>query len=138
MKSAKEKLEPFVKNKTFAVIRVKPKEFLLMDGTYYSGPVLYSDLGLQPHKMVRELSWELNKPISLEMLPQLDADYIFLLVQGEAARDTAKELTESALWKGLPAFKQGHIFEVDNTYWMASGAIANGKKIDDVVKSVVK
>ncbi|WP_135555711.1 hypothetical protein [Paenibacillus cymbidii] len=34
----------------------------------------------------------------------------------------------------MPAVKQGHVFEVDANYWMASGAIANGKKIDDVLK----
>ncbi|MFF2481670.1 ABC transporter substrate-binding protein [Paenibacillus sp. NPDC058071] len=138
VEEAKEKLKPFVEGKTFAVIRVKQKEVLLMDGTYYSGPVLYSDLGLQPHKMVKELSWEFHKPLSLEVIPQLDADYIFLLVQGEAARDKANELIDSPLWKGLPAVQQGHVFEMDNTHWMASGAIANGKKIDDVLKAVVQ
>ncbi|MFC5703935.1 ABC transporter substrate-binding protein [Cohnella faecalis] len=134
--AAKEKLKPIVDGKTFAVIRVKPKEFLLMDGTYYSGPVLYGDLGLTPHKLVRELSWELNKPLSLEMLPELDADYIFLLVQGEAAKAKAKELTDSPIWQGLPAVKQNHVFNADISYWMSSGAIANTKKIDDVLKAV--
>ncbi|MBO9607184.1 MAG: ABC transporter substrate-binding protein [Paenibacillaceae bacterium] len=135
---AKQRLEPVVKGKTFAVIRIKPKEVLLMDGTYYSGPVLYGDLGLQPHKMVRELSWELNKPISQEVLPQLDADYIFYMVQGEAARPKANEWLADPIWKSVPAVKQGHVFEVDANYWMASGAIANGKKIDDVLKHLGK
>ncbi|WP_103106429.1 ABC transporter substrate-binding protein [Brevibacillus reuszeri] len=134
---SKEKLQPYTNGKTVAVIRIKPKEVLLMDGTYYSGPVLYHDLGLQPHKLVRELSWEYHKPLSLEILPELDADYIFLLVQGEAAQVKAKELTDSSIWKGLPAVKNGHVFEVDNTYWMASGAIANEMKIEDVVKHIV-
>ncbi|GED71836.1 ferrichrome ABC transporter substrate-binding protein [Brevibacillus reuszeri] len=133
---AKEKLQPITNGKTFAVIRIKPKEVLLMDGTYYSGPILYQDLGLQPHKLVRELAWEYHKPLSLEVLPELDADYIFLLVQGEAAKVKVKELTDSSIWKGLPAVKNGHVFEVDNTYWMASGAIANEMKIDDVVKYI--
>lgn len=138
VEEAKEKLKSIVEGKTFAVIRVKPKEVLLMDGTYYSGPVLYGDLGLEPHPLVRELSWEFHQPLSLEMIPQLDADYLFLLVQGEAARDLAKEWTDSPIWQGLPAVQQGHVFEMDTSYWMASGAIANSMKIDDVLQAVLK
>lgn len=137
-KTAQEQLQPLTNGKTFAVIRVKPKEVLLMDGTYYSGPVLYQDLGLQPHKLVREQAWEYNKPLSLEMLPELDVDYLFLLVQGEAAKEKAKELTTSPIWKAMPVVMQNHVFEVDNSYWMASGAIANEKKIDDVIKFVTE
>lgn len=138
VEEAKEQLKPAVEGKTFAVVRVKPKEVLLMDGTYYSGPVLYADLGLEPHKLVRELSWEFHQPLSLELIPELDADYIFVLVQGEAARGMAQEWMDSAIWKSLPAAQQGHVFEMDTSYWMSSGAIANGLKIDDVVEAVLK
>jgi len=135
---AKEKLKPFVEGKTFAVIRAKPKEIQLMDGTYYSGPVLYSDLGLTPHKLVKELSWDYAASLSLEILPDLDADYLFVLVQGEQARPLLDEFQESALWKNLPAVKNGRVFEMPSNYWMASGAIAHTKKIDDVLKALVK
>ncbi len=138
LEEAKAVLQPYTEGKTFAVIRVKPKEFLLMDGTYYSGPVLYDDLGLEPHPLIKELSWDYNYSFSLELLPDLDADYIFLLVQGEAARDKAVELRNSSLWQDLPAVKNNHVFEVDISYWMAAGAIAHGKKIDDVVKLITQ
>ncbi|WP_042159557.1 ABC transporter substrate-binding protein [Paenibacillus gorillae] len=135
---AKEQLKPYVENKTFAVIRVKPKEVQLMDGSYYSGLVLYSDLGLTPHKLVKELSWSRAQPLSLEILPQLDADYIFVLVQGEDSRALLTDYENSALWRNLPAVKNGHVFEMPSNYWMASGAIANTKKIDDVLNALVK
>ncbi|GGG85935.1 ABC transporter substrate-binding protein [Paenibacillus radicis (ex Gao et al. 2016)] len=135
---AKEQLKPFVDNKTFAVIRVKPKEVQLMDGSYYSGLVLYSDLNLTPHKLVKELSWNRAQPLSLEILPQLDADYIFVLVQGEDSRALLTDYENSALWRNLPAVKNGQVFEMPSNYWMASGAIANTKKIDDILNALVK
>ncbi|MFF2093924.1 ABC transporter substrate-binding protein [Paenibacillus sp. NPDC058174] len=138
VEQAKEQLKPFVENKTFAVIRVKPKEVQLMDGSYYSGLVLYSDLGLTPHKLVKELSWSRAQPLSLEILPQLDADYIFVLVQGEDSRALLTDYENSALWRNLPAVKNGHVFEMPSNYWMASGAIANTKKIDDILNVIVK
>ncbi|THF73784.1 ABC transporter substrate-binding protein [Cohnella fermenti] len=134
---AKEKLQPYVEGKTFAVIRAKPKEIQLMDGTYYSGPVLYADLGLTPHKLVKEWSWDYAQALSLEKLPELDADYLFILVQGEQSRPLLEEFQSSALWQSLPAVKAGHAYEMPSNYWMASGAIANSLKIDDVVRTLV-
>jgi len=135
---AVKKLEPVVTGKTFAVVRAKPKEIQLMDGSFYSGPVLYSDLGLTPHKLVTEWSWKHAESLSLEKLPELDADYIFILVQGDAARPLLDEFQKSPLWQNLPAVKNGQAFEMPSNYWMASGAIANTKKIEDVVKALVK
>jgi len=135
---AVKKLEPVATGKTFAVVRAKPKEIQLMDGSFYSGPVLYSDLGLTPHKLVKEWSWKHAESLSLEKLPELDADYIFILVQGEAARPMLEEFKKSPLWQNLPAVKNGQALEMPSNYWMASGAIANTKKINDVVEALVK
>lgn len=138
VKEAKAKLKPYVDKKTFAVIRAKPKEIQLMDGSYYSGLVLYSDLGLTPHKLVKEWSWNHAQALSLEKLPELDADYIFVLVQGKESKTRMTEYENSALWNNLPAVKNGHVFEMPSNYWMASGAIANTKKINDVLGAIVK
>ncbi|GAA3402906.1 ABC transporter substrate-binding protein [Paenibacillus hodogayensis] len=136
--NAKTKLQPFVKDKTFAVIRAKPKEIQLMDGSFYSGLVLYADLALTPHKLVKEWSWQRAQTLSLEKLPELDADYIFVLVQSETSRPLLEQFQSSPLWKNIPAVKNGHIYEMPSNYWMASGAIANTAKIDDVLKTLVK
>ncbi|MEK8127258.1 ABC transporter substrate-binding protein [Paenibacillus filicis] len=135
---AKAKLQPYVANKTFAVIRAKPKEIQLMDGSFYSGLVLYSDLGLTPHKLVKEWSWSRAQSLSLEKLPELDADYIFVLVQGEASRPLMQEFQTSPLWQNLHAVKNGHVYDMPSNYWMASGALSNTMKVDDVLKAIVK
>ncbi|MBP1989148.1 hypothetical protein [Paenibacillus eucommiae] len=66
------------------------------------------------------------------------ADYIFVLIQGEASRPLMEEFQQSALWRNLPAVQAGQVFKVPSNYWMASGAIANTKKIDDVLQAIVK
>jgi iron complex transport system substrate-binding protein len=50
----------------------------------------------------------------------------------------ANELQNSSLWQDLPAVKNNHVFEVDISYWMAAGAIAHSKKVDDVVRLVTQ
>ncbi len=133
---ARSELAPIVEGKTFATIRIKPKEITLMDGTYFSGATLYGDLGLTPHRMVKELAWENFVPLSMEALPDLDADYIFYTVQGNDAQANAERVLGSDLWKNLPAVKAGHAYPVENNYWLATGAIANRMQIEDVLRLV--
>ncbi|OWR30755.1 ferrichrome ABC transporter substrate-binding protein [Saccharibacillus sp. O23] len=133
---ARSELAPIVEGKTFATIRIKPKEITLMDGTYFSGATLYGDLGLTPHPMVKEQAWENFITLSMEALPDLDADYIFYTVQGEDAKANADRVLGSELWKNLPAVKAGHAYPVENNYWLAAGAIANRMQIEDVLRLV--
>lgn len=123
-------------DKTFAVVRVKPKDFVLMDPIYYSGQTLFKDLGLTPHPMVKELTGEEITSISLEKLPELDADYIFYMIQGAASEANAKELLDSTFWKNLPAVKANHAYLVENNYWLAGGYMANTKQVEDVARLI--
>jgi len=69
----------------------------------------------------------------MEVIPQLTADHIFLTMD-TGAEQQYKELTENTLWKSLPAVKSGHVYEVNFETWMKSGPIADGMKVDDIVK----
>lgn len=136
VEKSRAELAPVVEGKTFATIRIKAKELTLMDGTYFSGSTLYGDLGLTPHPMVKEEAWENFIVMSMEALPDLDADYIFYTIQGDDAKENAKRVLESDLWKNLPAVQAGHAYLVENNYWLASGAIANTMQIEDVMRLV--
>ncbi len=136
VEKAQTELAPVVEGKTFATIRIKAKELTLMDGTYFSGATLYRDLGLTPHKMVKEEAWENFIVLSMEALPDLDADYIFYTIQGEDAKENAHRVLQSDLWKNLPAVQAGQAYLVENNYWLASGAIANTMQIEDVMRLV--
>ncbi|WP_166239820.1 ABC transporter substrate-binding protein [Paenibacillus turpanensis] len=131
VKVAKEKLDKAVPGKKAAILRFAAKGVSLMGGNYLSGYVLHEYLGVGKSKLVEK---ENSANISIEVLPEIGADYIFTLNaygQGDAR---IKEMTESAVWKGIPAVKEGRVIQVDEAYWLGSGFIAYEKIIDDIVK----
>ncbi|WP_322903674.1 ABC transporter substrate-binding protein [Paenibacillus sp. SGZ-1009] len=136
VKQAHAQLEPITNGKTFAIIRIKPKQLNLMEGIYFSGVTLYHDLGLTPPPLVKEKSWNKFAVLSMEGLSELNADYIFYTVQGSDAVSNEQTIQSSAIWKQLPAVRAGHAYKVENNYWLASGAIANTLQIKDVVRLV--
>ncbi|MGG4142550.1 hypothetical protein ABEW34_05405 [Paenibacillus algorifonticola] len=96
---------------------------------------MYNELKLKPSKLVQELVLDKEEKVvnlSMEMIPQLDADHIFLTVD-TGAEEQAKELLESSLWKNLPAVKNTNVHQVNFERWMKSGPIADSSKIDDVL-----
>lgn len=139
-KAAAAQIKEKIGGQTVAIIRVHTKELRLYGGPGYAGPVAYQDLGLTPARLVRELVLDKNQkvvPLSMELIPQLDADHIFVTTD-TGAEEKTKELLSHPLWQGLPAFKNGHVHQVDFETWMKSGPIADSKKIDDIVRALAK
>lgn len=127
----KEKLSKVAENKKVAIIRFAPRGISLMGGKYLCGYVLHQDLGLGITKLVGN---ENSANLSLEVLPELDADYIFVINAYDQGSDRMKEMMDSPIWKSMPAAKQGHVYEVNNQYWLGSGLIAYEKIVDDTVR----
>ncbi|MED3499150.1 ABC transporter substrate-binding protein [Brevibacillus agri] len=127
---AKAKLEGITKGKKAAIIRFNAKGMFFMNSDYFSGYVLAHELGFEPSSLVKGGAFE----VSLEILPELDADYIFLVNDGNQGDRFVKELKESEVWKNVPAVKNGRVFETSNDYWLSGGFIAQSKVMDDVVR----
>ncbi|WP_411345073.1 ABC transporter substrate-binding protein [Paenibacillus sp. WLX1005] len=124
-------LQQAIGNETVALLRIEQKGMLLYGGPSkgFTGPVLYGDLQLQPDPLVRELAWEdYNKQITMETIPELTADHIFIVV-GNQAEEQAEQLYTNPLWQNIPAVQKNHVHEVDFLTWMSSGPIANSLKI---------
>lgn len=142
-------------DKSAAFIRMTAKDFRVYFPNYvdektqiewptYPG-VLYNELGMKLDPTVQQ--WHKEQPnfqnatISLEMLPELQADYLFVTLGGAGSTDEeikqAKEsfstIEQSAVWKSVPAVKAGHVIFVNARHWISSGPLANSMKIDDVV-----
>lgn len=130
IKEAKEKLSKIVENKKVAIIRFAPKGVNMMGGNYLAGYVLHQELGLGKTKLIGDAN---SANLSLEIIPKLDADYIFVIDQGGD-----RTMMDSTIWKSMPAVKQGHVYKVDSGYWLGSGLIAYEKIIDDVVQFLTK
>ncbi|WP_019419408.1 ABC transporter substrate-binding protein [Paenibacillus sp. OSY-SE] len=128
---AKEKLNKAVGEKKVAIIRFAPRGVSLMGGKYLCGYVVHQDLGLGMSKLVEN---ENSANMSMEILPELDADYIFVINAYDQGTERMKEMMESPIWKNMPATKQGHVYEVSNKYWLGSGLIAYEKIIDDTIR----
>jgi iron complex transport system substrate-binding protein len=103
-----------------------------------SGAVLYQDLGLTAPKAVKEISKTATanwNPMSLEVLAELDAEYLFI-VNGKGI--SKEELLKEPVWADIPAVKNGHVYTYGNeASWLYTGTIANRQIIDNVMKSIL-
>jgi iron complex transport system substrate-binding protein len=125
---------------TVAFVRVREKEFRLVTIDYgYIGPVLYRDLRLTPPPYVVEVNPQDAEnrygwvPMSLEVIPQIDADHVFFLSDHD---ETLQEMETSPLWKGSRAFEAGQTYQVDNVVWQTTAVLANESKIEDVLTAL--
>ncbi|WP_338552822.1 ABC transporter substrate-binding protein [Paenibacillus sp. KS-LC4] len=141
--------------KSAAFIRMNAKDFRVYFPNYvdektqiewptYPG-VLYNELGMKLDPTVEK--WHQEQPhfqnatISLEMLPELQADYLFVTLGGAGSTDEeirqAKEsfssIEQSSVWKSVPAVKADHVIFVNARHWISSGPLANSMKMNDVV-----
>lgn len=132
---AKEKLVKVTEGKKVAIIRFNTRGVNLMGGNYFGGYAVYQDLGIGKPELVKT---ENSASLSLEILPQIDADIIFIVNAAGQGTDAIKEMTGSSIWKTIPAVKQGQVYKVDDSYWLGGGLIAYGKVVEDVVKLLVK
>ncbi|MFS0838913.1 ABC transporter substrate-binding protein [Paenibacillus sp. 1P03SA] len=135
VQEAKAKLQQAAPGKKAAVIRFASRGVSLMGGKYLAGAVVHDKLGLGMSKLVDGKN---SAAISLEVLPDLDVDYIFMMNQYGQGTERMKEITESPFWKKVPAVQAGHAYEVNSEFWLGSGMIADEMMIDDVVKLIVK
>lgn len=138
-KDSKDKLQKAGGPKTAAALWLVQKQFYVVSEKLSSGAVIYQDLGFGVPDAVKEISaagkgnWN---PISMEKLASMNADYIFLV---NSDKSSGSEALKDPVWSGIPAVKNGQVYEFDSTdSWLYSGAVANTKIINDVVKSIIK
>lgn len=122
---------------TVALVNVRQDHYRLYGiKVGYTGPFLYGELGMTPAALVQELVTEdANIHISLETLPRLDADSIFVLYQTTLTQQW-QELQAQPLWQALPAVQAGHVYTLTGNYWYASGLLAHEAKIADVLRAL--
>jgi len=130
--AAKAEIAKVAEGKKAAIIRFAPRGISMMGGNYFSGYVVYQQLGLGKPALVET---ENSAIVSTEVLPEIDADYIFTVEQGVGSM---KEMTDTAVWKSMPAVKDGKVYNVDPAPWLGSGLIAYGHVIDETLKAITQ
>ena len=127
--AAKTKLTA-VEGKKVALMRFNAKGMFFMNDDYFGGYVLSHELGFEQSNLVKSGAFE----VSLEILPELDADYIFLINDGNLGDEYLTELKESSIWQSTAAVKNNQVFETSGDYWLNGGIQAQGEVIEDVLE----
>ncbi|MCA9879167.1 MAG: iron-siderophore ABC transporter substrate-binding protein [Thermomicrobiales bacterium] len=134
--TARGQLDAAVGDETVAFLRIFQRELRLEGGTGETGPMLFGELGLTPAGIVEPLMDTWAEVLSLEMVPQIDADHLF--VQPEIDSDEYyEELLSSPLWQEVPAVRNGNVYVVDRwTHWLTRGILAGELAIADVMAAL--
>ncbi|MDQ0880446.1 ABC transporter substrate-binding protein [Peribacillus sp. V2I11] len=114
-------------------IRVTAKELRVFSTKRPMGPILFQDLGFKPANGVEDIDENLPyEVISQEVLPDFDADAIFVIVNGDDESQTAfKQLEDTPIWKGLKAVKGKHVYVVPDQPWLDYSALGNKMAMDN-------
>ncbi|MEP0920134.1 iron-siderophore ABC transporter substrate-binding protein [Leptolyngbya sp. DQ-M1] len=101
----------------------------------FSGLIL-QEVGLpRPPDQNKDKLWE---RVSLELIPQMNGDVIFLLL-GDHNESNLTQFKQHPLWSRLKPVKQNKVYEVDSYIWIAGwGMIAANQVLDDLFQHLVE
>ncbi|MCP3747156.1 MULTISPECIES: ABC transporter substrate-binding protein [Paenibacillus] len=125
---------------TFGLYELTDKHALWIfgDNAGRGGQAVYNALKLNMPKKTAN-SKEQTVQLSMEVLPQYDADYMFLTTYDpEKKGDALKQLKSSAVWGNLPAVKNNRVFFNDFDTYYRYDPIAITGQIDMIVDMLVE
>lgn len=114
-------------------IRMTPKELRVMSTARPLGPIMFEDLKLKMADGVDKISKdEPYEVISKEVLPDFDADAIFVIVsKGNDAQTNFYELEKNPVWLNLKAVKNKHVYILDGQKWLDYSSLGQSMALDD-------
>lgn len=113
-------------------IRVAAKELRVFGTPRPMGQILFEDLGFTPATGVEKITESPYEVISQEVLPDFDADAIFVVVNVEAdAKKVYEEMQASPIWKSLKAVQNGQVYVIGEQPWLDYSAIGNKMALDE-------
>lgn len=123
-------------NGTVALIRPRTEGIRVHTSQHRTGSILYGDLGLNVPESVAAVD-DTAYEISLEAVPEIGADYYFLLSDAMFA-ESVKELESMKIWSSLDPVKNNRVYQVDTTLWIAYyGPIANSLIVDQAAAALL-
>ncbi|MFX3646703.1 MAG: ABC transporter substrate-binding protein [Paenibacillus sp.] len=137
----KEKIAAALGDKTVLVLRVEHNRYRFMGPKGGSSSVFFYDiLGLNSPEAIKN-STDWFSQFSLEFLPEMNPDYIFLEDRTLVGYDTKKsmeDLKASQVWSNLEAVKNDHVFPLKTSQFVSGvGPIGSVKLMDYVVGKLV-
>ncbi|WP_238650940.1 ABC transporter substrate-binding protein [Paenibacillus piscarius] len=136
----KPQVQAAVGNKTVSILNPYAKGLYVFGHNYgRGGEILYGEFGLKaPAEAQKEAidsgtGWA---SISLEKLPDFAGDIIFTCPWSGDTSDP-KAVYDNALWKGLPAVKSGHVFQLNPAADTFNDPISLEKQLDFITTSLL-
>ncbi len=81
----------------------------------------------------QQLTDETWTEVNRELIPQLDADIMFITHYGPAEKTPLNEFRSDPLWSQLQVVQQGRVHEVSDDHWMLGlGYLAADRVLDDL------
>lgn len=114
-------------------IRMTLKELRVMSTVRPLGPIMFEDLKLKMANGLDQLSKaEPYEVISKEVLPDFDADAIFVIIsKGNNAQTNFDELEKNPLWLNLKAVKNKHVYVLDGQKWLDYSSLGQQMALED-------
>jgi iron complex transport system substrate-binding protein len=133
---ASKKLDELVGDETVLYMRVMAKEVIIHGENIDRGSLIHKQLGLKAVDNFPQAENAIS--ISLEVLPEYDADHLIVQLDDEAndeVRERFDSMLESSIWKGLTAVKEDHVYMVGGKEWFNVGMspLADRYAIDTIV-----
>ncbi len=99
----------------------------------FSGQII-NDVGLsRPDAQNKQT---VNENLSLELIPQMDGDVMFLMADSSASKLT--EFTNHPLWSQLKVVQQRRVYEVDGEAWISQWTtVAANRVLDDLYNYLI-
>ena len=133
----KEEISQYVaEDETVLIFRIYPDSFSVY-GDRNVGHVFYRALGLNPPELIVE---EINakstgqfnqNTVSLEVMPEYTSDHIIVLVNENETEGRISEVTNTALWQGLPAVQNNKDYFIVRTQWLPYDPISIKGQLTD-------
>ncbi|WP_141501546.1 ABC transporter substrate-binding protein [Paenibacillus luteus] len=131
----KAELTDKMKGQTVALIRPRDAMIRLQTSSHRTSQILYDDLGLTPPKMAVN-SKDSSMMISLESLPELAADHLFLL-QDDTNLELTTEFQNTMIWKSQNAVKENQVYAENTAQWIGYyGPIAINLIVDQIADAL--
>ncbi|WP_020617917.1 ABC transporter substrate-binding protein [Paenibacillus daejeonensis] len=128
----KEEFAAKLGDETVALIRPRDGAIRIHPPEHRTGAILYNDLGLNLPPLLNDQ--DDSYQISLEVLPDVDADHYFLLTNAMFQEDV-DSVQDTEVWKSLKAVQQDQVYTVDTTQWIAYyGPIAINLIVDEIAE----
>ncbi|TQV87231.1 ABC transporter substrate-binding protein [Aliikangiella coralliicola] len=128
------------KNSTVSIVRWNPKGPAYMFNDSFAS-LIVRDLKLQRPKVQQQKGYHHSRPLSLEALHQIDADWIFLgTLDGTGdAVDAMQVARNSEPFKQLKASRQNQVIPVDGSLWTSvGGPLAALQVLKDIEQAMLK